>query len=82
MVLGKTKTIRLTSGYRFTIPKDIRAELDLVPRQRFVMREQEGTILLVPVPEDPARHLWGIFEGEESMADELLRERARDLEHE
>jgi bifunctional DNA-binding transcriptional regulator/antitoxin component of YhaV-PrlF toxin-antitoxin module len=82
MVWGKAKTIRLTSGYRFTIPKDIRAELGLMPRQRFVMREEEGTILLVPLPEDPVRHLRGQLGEGPSVTEELLRERTRDLEHE
>ena len=82
MACGGTKLARLSSGYRMTIPKAMRTKLGIVPGQRFVMREKEGTIVLVPVPADPIRYLWGICRGEPSMADELLRERARDLEHE
>ena len=82
MVWGKAETIRLSSGYRFTIPKAIRAKLGIAPGQRFVMREEQGVIKLVPAPADPIRHLRGALNGGPSVCEELLCERARDLEHE
>jgi len=82
MVWGKATLARLSSGYRVTIPKALRTKLDIKPGQRFVVREQDGTVLLVPVPTDPVRHLRGILKEGPSVTEELLTERERDLEHE
>ncbi len=82
MVWDKTTLIRLSSGYRVTIPKALRTKLGIKPGQRFVVREEDGTVHLVPVPADPVRHLRGVLGDGPSVTEDLLRERARDLQHE
>lgn len=73
---------QLSSKYRFTIPKEIREKLGIKAGQRFVMSDKNGSIVLTPVPDDPIEFLHGYYKGEPSMAEQLLEERARDLEHE
>jgi len=74
--------VRLSSSYRLTIPKEIRERLGISPGQRFVISDRDGSIWFTPVPDDPISLLHGYYEGEPSMAQELIDERARDLEHE
>lgn len=42
------KTVRLSSDYQVTIPKDIREALDLRPGQKMRIVELEGRIELIP----------------------------------
>ncbi len=75
-------TVKLTTGYRFTIPEKTRRKLGIKPGQKFSVMERNGTIVLVPLPDDPIDFLYGRLKGRPSMTAELLAERARDLEHE
>jgi len=73
---------RVSSDFRVTIPKDLRTRLSIKPGQPLHIAERNGSIVLTPLPPNPIEYLRGIFKGEPSMTEELLRERARDLERE
>ena len=72
----------VSSTYRVTLPRDIREKLCITPRQRFAVTERDGSIVLTPVPDDPIGFLRGCLAGGPSLTQELLQERARDLQHE
>jgi len=74
--------VRTSSKYQIAIPKRIRAKLGIKPGQRLLVTEKEGSVMLTPVPMDPVEYLCGVYKGELSLTEELLKERARDLEHE
>ena len=74
--------VRASSKYQIAIPKAIRSKLGIKVGQRFAVKDVDGAIELIPIPDDPIEYLCGIFKGEPSMAAELLEERKRDLEHE
>jgi len=69
----------VSSNYRITIPRALRAKLGIRPGQKLWLREQDGSMIMVPVPADPISFLCGAFRGGPSMTKELLEERARDL---
>lgn len=75
-------TVRTSSKGQIAIPKRVRDRLHIKPGQRLAVREQNGSIMLTPIPDDPIEFLCGVFEDEPSMTDDLLREHARDLGHE
>ena len=72
-------TVRVSSNNRITIPRELRARLGIKPGQKLWLREQNGSMIMVPVPADPIKCLRGAFRGGPSMTRELLEERARDL---
>jgi len=72
--------VRLSADYRFTIPKALREKLGITPGQSFEMTVEGHSIVFTPIPADPIRFLRGRYKGQPSMTEELLRERARDLE--
>jgi len=74
--------VTISSKYQVVIPKPLRKKLKMRPGQKLSVLEQKGYLALVPVPDDPIEYLCGIAKGEPSMTEELLKERARDLEHE
>ncbi len=74
--------VRASSKYQIAIPKAIRDKLRIKPGQKLAISEDDGVILVTPVPPDPVEFLCGIFEGQGSATKELLEERKRDLEHE
>lgn len=71
----------LSSGFHFTIPKEIRDKLGIKPGQRFVMSDRDGSIVLTPLPDDPIESLCGCLKGGPSLTQELLEDRAADLKH-
>ena len=74
--------VKASSKYQIAIPKQVRNKLHIKPGQQFVISERDGSVVLTPVPEDPIGFMHGRYKGGSSMAEELLQERARDLEHE
>ncbi len=75
-------TVRTSSKGQIAIPKRVRERLHIKPGQALDLSEQNGSIVLTPIPEDPISFLRGAIKGGPSLTEELLRERARDLEHE
>jgi len=74
--------VRASSKYQIAIPKRIRTKLGVKPGQRLMVTEKEGSVVLTPVPTDPVEYLCGVYKGEPSLTQELLKERARDRAHE
>jgi AbrB family looped-hinge helix DNA binding protein len=74
--------VRTSSKFQIAIPKAIRNKLHIKPGQKLSITESDGAIILTPIPPDPVEFLCGIFENEPSMANELIRDRRRDIEHE
>lgn len=74
--------VRASSRYQIAIPKRVREKLHIKPGQRLAVTERNGSIVLTPVPDDPIAFLRGAIKGGPSLTEELLHERARDLEHE
>ncbi|MDO8681992.1 MAG: AbrB/MazE/SpoVT family DNA-binding domain-containing protein [Armatimonadota bacterium] len=74
--------VRASSKYQVAIPKAIRNKLHLKPGQKLTISEMDGVIVLTPIPPDPVDFLSGIFKGEPSMTEELVRERKADLKRE
>ena len=72
-------TVRVSSNNRITIPRALRAKLGISPGQKLWLREQDGSMIMVPVPADPIKYLCGALRGGPSLTKELLEERARDL---
>jgi AbrB family looped-hinge helix DNA binding protein len=67
--------VRVSSKYQIAIPKAIRDKLYIKPGQELSVSEQDGVVILVPIPPDPVEFLCGIFKGEPSMTEDLLRDR-------
>lgn len=74
--------VKLSSKYQIAIPKSVRSKLGMHPGQRLSLTEDQGRVVLIPVPDDPIEYLFGAAKGEPSMVQGLLEERVRDLEHE
>jgi AbrB family looped-hinge helix DNA binding protein len=74
--------VRASSKYQIAIPRAIRSKLGIEPGQKLDISEEDGRIIITPLPSDPIEYLCGLFKGEPSMAQALLEERMRDLAHE
>ena len=74
--------VRASSKYQIAIPKNLRVKLGIKPGQKLMADEKDGAIVLVPIPSDPIDFLCGIIKEGPSLTAELLKDRARDLEHE
>jgi len=70
--MAKTK---VSSRGQIVIPKEIREKLGLQPGQELEAFEEEGRLVLVALPDDPAGELGGMFESEKSVGE--LRETAK-----
>jgi AbrB family looped-hinge helix DNA binding protein len=72
--------VTASSKYQIAIPKSIRNRLNIKPGQKILMTNNENSITLTPIPNNPIEYLCGILKDEPSMTAELLEERKRDLE--
>jgi AbrB family looped-hinge helix DNA binding protein len=61
------------------IPKKLRDALGIRPGKRLSLKLVNDHMEVRPLPDDPIEHLTGIFKDvPQSMAEDLLRERAQD----
>ncbi len=61
------------------IPKELRDALGITPGKRLSLKLVNDHMEVRPLADDPIEHLTGIFKDvPQSMAEELLRERAQD----
>lgn len=74
--------VKASSKYQIVIPKKTRTKLGIHPGQKFHVNDEHGVITFIPLPDDPIEFLYGRYAGEPSMTKALLKERAKDLEHE
>lgn len=74
---------KISTRWQTVVPKQIREELGLGPDWTLSWEVQDGVAVVVPIPPDPVRALYGLYKGRgHSMVEELLEERRRDRERE
>jgi len=74
---------KISTRWQTVVPKQIREELGMGPDWTLSWEVQDGVAVVVPIPPDPVRALYGIYKGRgRSMVEELLEERRRDREQE
>jgi AbrB family looped-hinge helix DNA binding protein len=64
------------------IPAELRKKYGLKPGSRVQISDRGGSLVLIPLLEDPVREAYGMFAGKISLTKALLEERAKDLERE
>ena len=62
------------------IPQEIREELGIKPNSRLAWSTRNGTIIAIPIPEDPVEASIGILAGKGFTLDDFLRERQEERE--
>lgn len=70
--------ITASSRGQVVIPKDLRKQLNIGPGRRLLLRLQGDSVLMTPLPENPAEQSCGVFEQGPSLTRELLKERSKD----
>ena len=60
------------------IPKDLRDKYGLKTGSHVQVIDYDGSLSLVPLPEDPIAALYGMLQDGPSLTAELLKERARE----
>lgn len=74
---------KISTRWQTVVPKDVREELGIGPDWTLSWEVREGVAVVVPIPPNPVRALYGIYKGRgRSMVEELLEERRRDRERE
>ena len=74
---------KISTRWQTVVPKQVRDELAIGPDWTLSWEVRDGVALVVPIPPDPVRALYGILKGRGgSMVEELLEERRRDRERE
>lgn len=64
------------------IPKHLRRKLGLRPGGKVHLAEEEGRLVLAPVPPDPIQAATGFLKGNFSLTKDLLRERREEARRE
>ena len=76
------ETATVTSKGQLVVPARIRRKYGIKPGTKICFIEQNREILFQPVTKEYIRGVCGMLKSKTSMTQELLRERARDLERE
>lgn len=71
-------TAKVSSKGWIVIPKDLREKYGIRQGTNVQVVEYGEVLALVPVPENPARALYGLLQDGPSLTSELLQERAQD----
>jgi len=74
--------VTTSSRGQIVIPKEIRERLEIVPGKKLLIKAEGDHAIIKPLPDDPADHFCGIFEGGSSLTGALLQERRRERERE
>lgn len=64
------------------IPKKIRKKLGFKPGSKVHLSEEEGRLVLTPVPPDPIQAATGFLRGRFSLTKDLLKERREEARRE
>jgi len=76
---NKMAVVKTYAKGQIIIPKELRDALGITPGKRLSLKLVDDHMEVRPLPDDPIEHLTGIFKDvQQSMAEELLRERAQD----
>ncbi len=72
--------VRASQKGQVVLPKKEREKVGIKPGSKVLVKAVDDHIEIYPMPDDPVRHLCGIFEQHpESLTDALLRDRKEDL---
>lgn len=73
---------QLTQKGQLLVPKQLRRKLGLRPGAKVHMEENEGRLVLTPVPPDPIEAATGFLKGKFSLAQDLIREHQEEARRE
>jgi len=73
---------QLTSKGQILVPKHLRRKLGLKPGGRVHLAEEEGRLVLTPVPPDPIQVATGFLKGNFSLTNDLRREHREETRRE
>ena len=77
------KTATVSKKGWVVIPAELRKKYHIEPGTKLVFVDSDGTIALVPVPDDPIEAGYGMLAGEgPSLLDDLLKDRQWEKEKE
>ena len=66
---------------QIVIPAELRKRFGIKPGSKVVVTEEEGRIVVLPLPDDPVEGSFGLLKGS-GLLDELRRAREEEKEHE
>jgi AbrB family looped-hinge helix DNA binding protein len=72
----------VTSKGQLVIPARLRRRYGIMPGTKICFIERDNEILFQPVTKEYIRSVCGMLKSETSVTQELLKERAKDKEHE
>jgi len=75
-------TAKVSSKGWIVIPKDLREKYGIRAGTHVQLVEYGDILTMVPVPQNPAKALYGLLREGPSLTAELLQQRARDRAHE
>jgi AbrB family looped-hinge helix DNA binding protein len=70
--------VKTSSKGQIVIPKEIRERLGIGPGKKVLLQIVGDHAEIVPLPDDPIKSMRGMLKADNSLADELLRERRKD----
>ena len=73
---------QLTSKGQILVPKHLRRKLGLKPGGKVHLDEEEGRLVLTPVPPDPIETATGFLKGRFSLSQDLRREHREEARRE
>jgi AbrB family looped-hinge helix DNA binding protein len=72
----------LSQKGQILVPKQLRRKLGLKPGAKVHLAEEEGRLVLTPVPADPIEAATGFLKGRFSLTQDLRRERREEARRE
>jgi AbrB family looped-hinge helix DNA binding protein len=79
---NKMSVARLTSKGQILVPRHLRRKLGLKPGGKVHLAEEEGRLVLTPVPADPIEAATGFLKGRFSLTQDLRREHREETRRE
>jgi AbrB family looped-hinge helix DNA binding protein len=73
---------QLTAKGQILVPRQLRRKLGLKPGGKVHLAEEEGRLVLTPVPADPIETATGFLKGRFSLTQDLLREHQEEARRE
>ncbi len=82
--MGKkyTSVAHLTQRGHILVPEHLRRKLGLKPGGKVHLAEEEGRLILTPVPPDPIQAATGFLKGKFSLTKDLRREHQEEVRRE
>lgn len=74
--------VTVSSKGQLVIPKDVRENMHIKPKQKVLLRIAKDHAEIIPMPDDPIEAFCGIFGEGSSLVDVLLKERKEEQERE